>query len=334
MIIMKFLEELEEIASRVDEYLFSVLKGDPRVLYDASSHLMRAGGKRLRPFLVVKSYEMFDQGLDKVIPVASAIELTHNFTLVHDDIMDNDLVRHGAPTVHAKYGIPLAIVAGDVLFAKAFETIVAGLRGAGVKERRIIRLVELMANSLVKICEGQVQDLKMASGKHFYSASTYFGMIQRKTAFLFEASCRAGSIVGGAGKRGEMLMAKLGRHLGIAFQLVDDVLGVVGDPKVTGKPVGNDLREGKKTYVISLAIKLASEEDRVKILRALWEKGATKGEIDDALVAITRTGAPKKVRMEASSYAQKAIGILGRFPDSPAKEALSELTNFIVTRKL
>ncbi|MCP8315056.1 MAG: polyprenyl synthetase family protein [archaeon] len=332
--VMSLIEQLEASASQVNDYIYSLLGGKPKVLYDASSHLIRTGGKRLRPFLVIKSCEIFDKDIKKAIPAAAALELIHNFTLVHDDIMDHDLMRHNAPTVHAKYGVPLAIVAGDVLFAKAFESIVLGMQETNMEESIIVRVLELAVKSSIKVCEGQVKDFRMASGKRFYSKETYFDMIQSKTATLFEAACRIGSIIGGAGKEDEKFMANFGKYLGLAFQLVDDVLGIAGDPKLIGKPVGSDLREGKKTHVLSLALRLANDEERTKIQKVFGKRNVIQEEMDEALAIISKTKVADKVRDEAKFYADKALSILKRFSDSPAKKSLSELTNFIVSRNL
>ncbi|MCP8317169.1 MAG: polyprenyl synthetase family protein [archaeon] len=332
--VMSLMEQLEASASQVNDYIYSLLRGKPKVLYDASSHLIRTGGKRLRPFLVMKSCGIFDKDIKKAISAAAALELIHNFTLVHDDIMDHDLMRHNAPTVHAKYGVPLAIVAGDVLFAKAFESIVLGMLETNIGESIIVRVLELAAKSSIKVCEGQVKDLRMTSSKRFYSKETYFDMIQSKTAALFEVACRIGSIIGGAGKEDEKSMANFGKYLGIAFQLVDDVLGIAGDPKLTGKPVGSDLREGKKTHVLSLALRLANDGERTKIQKVFGKRNVIQEEMDEALAIISKTKVADKVRDEAKFYADKALSILKRFPDSPAKKSLSELTDFIVSRNL
>ena len=332
--VTSLIEQLEASASQVNDYIYSLLRGKPKVLYDASSHLIRTGGKRLRPFLVMKSCELFDKDTKRAVPVAAALELIHNFTLVHDDIMDHDPLRHNAPTVHVKYSVPLAIVSGDVLFAKAFESIASGMQEMNVEESIIVRILELVVKSSIKVCEGQVKDLRMASSKRFYSKETYFDMIQSKTAALFGTACKAGSIIGGAGKEDEKFMANFGKYLGIAFQLVDDVLGIAGDPKLTGKPVGSDLREGKKTHVLSLALELVKDEDRIKILKVFGRRKITQEEMDEALAVISKTRVADDVRDEARYYANKALSILKRYPDSPAKRSLSELTNFIVARNL
>lgn len=331
---MSLTEQLEASALQVNDYIYSLLKGKPKILYDASSHLIRTGGKRLRPFLVIKSFELFDKDVRKAIPAAAGLELIHNFTLVHDDIMDHDLTRHNAPTVHAKYGVPIAIISGDILFAKAFEAIVSGMQEMNIKQSVIIRVLELAVKSSIRVCEGQAKDLKMTSSKRFHSKETYFDMIRNKTAALFETACRIGSIVGNAEKKDEESMANFGRNLGIAFQLVDDLLGIAGDPKLTGKPVGSDLREGKKTLALSLALKLANDEDRIKIQRVFGKRKVTQEEMDEALMIISKTGVADKIRDEARFYANKAISILKRYPDSSARKSLSELTNFIVTRNL
>ncbi|MCP8322559.1 MAG: polyprenyl synthetase family protein [Candidatus Methylarchaceae archaeon HK02M2] len=331
---MSLIEQLEKTASEVDKYILSILEGKPKILYEASSHLIRAGGKRLRPFLVIKSCEIFDCNIKKVIPAAAALELLHNFTLVHDDIMDHDLIRHGVPTVHAKYGIPLGIVAGDILFIKVFESIISGMQELKISKSTIIKVLELVVRSSIKVCEGQVRDLKMSSERRFYSIKTYLEMIREKTGSLFETACRVGSVIGGAKNEDQKAMAKFGRYLGIAFQLIDDTLGVAGDPKVTGKPVGSDLREGKKTYALLMAIQLANQDDKFKIQKVFGKKEAKQEEMDEALTIISKTGAVDKVRGKAQFYTDKAISILKRFPNSHSKETLLELTHFIVTRNL
>ncbi|MCI0563552.1 MAG: polyprenyl synthetase family protein, partial [Nitrososphaera sp.] len=133
--------ELESYASTVNEFLLSCLDGKPKQLYQASSHLIRTGGKRLRPFMVIKSCEMLGGTVRRALPAAAAVELVHNFTLVHDDIMDNDEMRHGTATVHRSYGMPLAILAGDILFSKSFELLTNHARKAGISDRAITQMV-------------------------------------------------------------------------------------------------------------------------------------------------------------------------------------------------
>jgi geranylgeranyl diphosphate synthase type I len=325
--------DVQKEVLKVNEYINSLLDGYPKLLYDASSHLIKTGGKRLRPFLVIKSCELFGGDPSRAIPAAAAIELVHNFSLVHDDIMDNDPIRHGVPTVHEKYGIPIAIVAGDVLFAKAFETI-NKIGEIGVDDSIVNKATYLIAESSINICEGQVLDYEMSSNSNFHSTNSYFKMIHKKTAVLFGTSCRIGSLIGGANLEQEKSMELFGRLLGIAFQLVDDVLGIEGDAKVTGKPVGGDIREGKKTYVISEALRLSKEEDKKNILTVFGKTSVSQEGIKKALASISGTGAAEIVRNQAESYAKKALEILGRFPDNTVRKSFDELLNFIVSRNL
>ncbi|MEM3090125.1 MAG: polyprenyl synthetase family protein, partial [Candidatus Nitrosotenuis sp.] len=177
---------LSNTAKQVNRYLKVRLDGRPEELYRAASHLIVNGGKRLRPYLVIKSCQMLGGSIKDALAAASAIEMIHNFTLVHDDIMDNDEVRHGVPTVHTRYGMPLAILAGDVLFSKAFQTVsISNVHNPAVSSK----IVERLAEACVDVCEGQVLDIKMAEGKKIPKREDYIKMVEKKTSALFEVSC-------------------------------------------------------------------------------------------------------------------------------------------------
>ncbi len=152
---MKKINPIEKNAKTINKYLKTKLKGNPKMLYDAAEHLIVNGGKRLRPFMVLKSCEIFGGKLKDALPAASAIEMIHNFTLVHDDIMDNDELRHGVPTVHRKFGMPVAILAGDVLFSKAFQII----SNSSLSANSSTQLVSKLAKAFVYLCEGQILDI-------------------------------------------------------------------------------------------------------------------------------------------------------------------------------
>jgi len=155
------IRNLEKDAKKVNRFLVSSLKGNPKQLYDAASYLIVHGGKRLRPYLVFKSCEILNGNMKNAIPAASAVEMIHNFTLVHDDIMDNDEMRHGVKTVHKKFGTPIAILAGDVLFSKAYQVI----SNSKLPNKSTVNLVSKLAKACVDICEGQLLDIKLAEGK-------------------------------------------------------------------------------------------------------------------------------------------------------------------------
>src|SRR5919197_904727 len=186
--------ELDSYASTVNEFILRFLEGKPKELYEASSHLMRSGGKRLRPFMVVKSCEMLGGTIKRALPAAAAVELVHNFTLVHDDIMDNDEMRHGTATVHRYFGMPLAILAGDILFSKAFELLTFNGRKAGIPDGDITNMVGQLSRACTEICEGQATDIGYASSSKFSKDDDYIKMIRKKTAALFEVSCALGAL--------------------------------------------------------------------------------------------------------------------------------------------
>jgi len=331
---MSLKQQLESTASMVDDFILSVLDGKPKELYLASSHYIRTGGKRLRPFLLIKSCELLGGNVRKALPVAAAIEMIHNFTLVHDDIMDNDEVRHDVPTVHKQYGLPLAILGGDILFMKAFQSITTLGAKAGLPENVIVELIAKLTRSCLDVSEGQALDVGMASNTKFSSGSQYIAMIGKKTAALFETSCELGAVCAQTNNRDVDNLAKFGRNLGIAFQLVDDLIGVAGDPKVTKKPVGNDIREGKKTLPILLAIKKAKGQDKDKILRVFGTKNVSETELKEAVSVLVNVGVDRDVRNMARFYATKAIDSIKRYDDSKAKRALQSLADFIVERTL
>ena len=255
---MKKTKPIEKNAKIVNRYLKTKLKGNPKMLYDAAGHLIVNGGKRLRPYMVIKSCQILGGKTSTAMPAASAVEMVHNFTLVHDDIMDNDEMRHGVPTVHKKFGMPVAILAGDVLFSKAFQII----SNSKLSGNAMTQLISRLAKACVEVCEGQLFDIKMAEEEKIPSQSEYIKMIGKKTAALFDVSCAMGAICATNKTKDITNLSSFGKNLGIAFQITDDLIGVMGDPKITKKPVGNDLREGKKSLPILMAIKSAKGKNK------------------------------------------------------------------------
>ncbi|MEK6956823.1 MAG: polyprenyl synthetase family protein [Thermoproteota archaeon] len=323
------MNSIEKNAKIVNRYLVSKLKGNPHELYSAASYLIVSGGKRLRPYMVMKSCEMLGGKTKNAINAASAIEMVHNFTLVHDDIMDNDEMRHGVTTVHKKFGMPIAILAGDVLFSKAYQVV----SSTNLPSNSVIDLVSRLAKSCVDVCEGQLLDISMANSEKIPSQSQYIKMIEKKTAALFEVSCAMGAICANAKRKDVSNLSSFGKNLGIAFQITDDLIGVLGDPKVTKKPVGNDLREGKKSLPILLAINRAKGENKEIILKAFSNSFATQDDIEKALKIIRRLKIEKTVRRQAQSYAQRAKRSLQSYSGS-AKKDLLVLLSFVVKRSL
>ena len=327
---MKVSNSIKKNAEFVNKFLKKELNGDPKQLYDAASHLIILGGKRLRPYLVLKSCQMLGGKQSDAISAASAVEMIHNFTLVHDDIMDNDEMRHGVTTTHKKFDIPLAILAGDVLYSKAYNTISSKSK---LSSNYTTELVSKLSKACIKICEGQVDDIKFAENKKIPTEKEYVKMIEKKTAVLFEVSCAMGAICAKRKQKDVKNLSAFGRNLGIAFQITDDLIGIIGDSKITKKPVGNDIREGKKSLPIILAIKKARGQNRTKIMRVFGNSGASKQQINLAVNVIRSLGVEKEVRDIALKYAQRAEKSISSYTGS-AKNEMAGLLNFVTKRSL
>ena len=326
---MKKTKQIEKNAKIVNKYLNSKLKGNPKKLYDAAGHLIVNGGKRLRPYMVIRSCQIVGGKSFNAMNAASAVEMVHNFSLVHDDIMDNDEMRHGVPTVHKKYGMPLAILAGDVLFSKAFQII----SNSRLSDSATTQLVSRLSKACVDICEGQLLDIKMAEERKIPSQAEYITMIGKKTAALFDVSCAMGAICASNKSKDVSNLSSFGRNLGIAFQITDDLIGVMGDPKVTKKPVGNDLREGKKSLPILMAIKLAKGKDKKIILKAFGNSKVTRKDLNKAVEVIRSLGIEESIRKQAQKYSEKAEKSLSKYSGS-AKSELITLLDFVVKRSV
>ena len=326
---MKKTKQIEKNAKTVNKYLNSKLKGNPKKLYDAAGHLIVNGGKRLRPYMVIRSCQILKGKTSNAMPAASAVEMVHNFTLVHDDIMDNDEMRHGVPTVHKKFGMPIAILAGDVLFSKAFQVITDSKLPANATTQLVSRL----AKACVDVCEGQLLDVKMAEERKIPSQAEYITMIGKKTAALFDVSCAMGAICATNKPKDISNLSSFGRNLGIAFQITDDLIGVMGDPKITKKPVGNDLREGKKSLPILMAIKSAKGNDKKIILKAFGNPKITRKDLNKAVEVIRSLGIEQNVRKQALKYAEKAEKSLEKYSGSEKMELIT-LLDFVVKRSV
>ncbi|BDQ31605.1 MAG: polyprenyl synthetase family protein [Nitrosopumilus sp.] len=326
---MKKTKQIEKNAKTVNRYLNSKLKGNPKKLYDAAGHLIVNGGKRLRPYMVIRSCQILGGKSSNAMPAASAVEMVHNFTLVHDDIMDNDEMRHGVPTVHKKFGMPIAILAGDVLFSKAFQVIT----DSKLSPNATIQLVSRLAKACVDVCEGQLLDVKMAEEEKIPTEAEYITMVSKKTAALFDVSCAMGAICATSRIKDISNLSSFGRNLGIAFQITDDLIGVMGDPKLTKKPVGNDLREGKKSLPILMAIKSAKGKDKKIILKAFGNSKISKNDLNKAVDVIRSLNIEENVRKQALKYADMAEKSLSTY-SNPAKAELISLLDFVVKRSV
>ena len=323
-------QSIKKNASFVNKFLRKELKGEPKQLYDAAAYLIIHGGKRLRPYLVLKSCQVLGGKQSDAIAAASSVEMIHNLTLVHDDIMDNDEMRHGVPTTHKKFDIPLAILAGDVLYSKAYHTISSKSK---LSTNYTTQLISKLSKTCIEICEGQVDDIKFAENKRIPTGKEYIKMIEKKTAVLFEVSCAMGAICAKRKEKDVKNLSSFGRNLGIVFQITDDLIGIIGDSKITKKPVGNDIREGKKSLPIILAIKKAKGKDKKIITRVFGNSKASKQQIKLAVNVIRSLGVEDEVRSMTLKYAQLAEKSLRTYT-GPAKKEIISLLDFVIKRRL
>jgi geranylgeranyl diphosphate synthase type I len=327
---MKVSDSIKKNAALVNKFLRKELKGSPKQLYDASAYLIIHGGKRLRPFMVLKSCMMLGGKQSDATTAASAVEMIHNFTLTHDDIMDNDDIRHGVPTTHKKFDMPLAILAGDVLYSKAYHTISSKSK---LGSNYTAQLVTKLSKACIEICEGQVDDIKLAENKRIPTESEYIKMIEKKTAVLFEVSCAMGAICAKKSAKDVRNLSTFGRNLGIAFQITDDLIGIMGDSKMTGKAVGNDIREGKKSLPILLALRKARGSNKKKILRVFGKSKVSRAELNTVVGIIRSLGIEETVRKQALRYANRATKALDKYSGVHKSELIS-LLDFVVKRSV
>ena len=326
--------QIGESAKKVNTFIEKVvdIESEPKLLYKASRQIIDAGGKRLRPFLVLKSCKLVEGREEDAIPTAAALELLHTFTLIHDDIMDQDVKRRGVPSVHTKWGVPIAIVAGDLLFAKVYEAITSYTDTKRVTPKRILQVLKEISEATIALCEGQTRDM-MFESKETVSEEEYLEMIKGKTAALFETSARCGGILGGATKSQVEHLGEFGRYSGIAFQVIDDVLALTADEKVLKKPVGNDIREGKRTLIVVYALEKASKNQRKTILETLGNKDASPERIRETIELIDSLGAIDYAKEVAEKYIERAKEALAIFPASEDREDLISLSDLIFARQ-
>ncbi|BAK54724.1 geranylgeranyl diphosphate synthase [Sulfurisphaera tokodaii] len=328
---MSFEDYFNRIVENVNINIEKYLKGDIQELYEASFYLFKAGGKRLRPLILVSSADLLGGDLNRAYLAGASVEVLHTFTLIHDDIMDEDTTRRGMPTVHVKWGIPMAILAGDLLHAKAFEILNEAFRG--MSSNKITRAFEIFTKAIIIISEGQALDMQFED-KVTVSEEEYLDMIKRKTAMLFSSSAALGGLIATDNEKEIQALADYGLNLGISFQIVDDILGLIADEKELGKPVYSDIREGKKTLLVIKTMKEATDEEKKILLKALGNKNASKDELITA-AEIIRKYSLEYAYNKAEEYARKAIEALESidWKNDEAGKALKYLAEFTVKRR-
>ena len=305
----------------VDTRLRDMVKSQEQTLTDASMHVIAAGGKRLRPTVTILAYKSFG-GTDvkKIVDIAAGFELIHSATLIHDDINDGGSTRRGQVTVYKRYGLHDAIVTGDFLFAKAFQL-------GGVFDKVV---VETTADACASLAEGEILQNRYRHRKDL-SIDTYVKIMERKTAYPIRAGAMVGAYLANAPTEAIDSMGSYGLDLGIAFQIVDDILDFAGDQKKTGKQTGVDLREGHLTLPSLLAIK-DSPAAKKALLELIANEEPKPERVMECVEIVNKTGAIQKARGMAEYYGIEATGHLGCLSKSPESDALRAIVKRVLER--
>ena len=323
------IEILKKYSKSIDEEINkSLVTIDPKGLRQSSEHLIKAGGKKLRPSLVVLSCEAVSGNPKNALKTAAAMELIHTFSLIHDDIMDKDELRRGEPSVHILWGEPMAILAGDTIFSKAFEAIL-DTKIDDVSSSRVIEALKTVVDSCIKICEGQACDMGFEE-KFDVKEKEYLNMIYKKTAALIAAATKSGAILGGGDQEQIEALSEYGRLIGMAFQIQDDYLDVVSDAEKIGKPAGSDIVEGKMTLMVVHTIENASPEDKETLISIL--KSGSEDEVEKAISLFEKYDSIEYTRNIALNNVKQAKELLNILDDSEAKESLLHIADFVLQR--
>ena len=318
-----------EIQEKVNAYIASLpYERKPKSLYDPIEYVLAAGGKRIRPSFVLMAYNLFHDDVDRILPVATALETYHNYTLLHDDLMDKADMRRGRPTVHKKWDDNTAILSGDTMLVLAYEHL------AKCDTKYLKPALDLFTETALEVSEGQQFDMEFET-RNDVAEEEYIEMIRLKTSVLLACALKMGSVVAGASDADANALYAFGEKVGLAFQLQDDLLDVYGDPKVFGKAIGGDITSNKKTFMLINAFNRADAGTRAEL-----ERWTTATEFDPAekIAAVTeiynRLGIDKLAEQRIKEYFEQSRQHLDELSVSDDRKAvLREYTERMMNRK-
>jgi len=285
-------------------------------------YLQGNGGKRLRPILLLASCRLFREPSPEAIRLAAVVELIHTATLVHDDVIDDAKTRRGKSSANVVWGNQISVLAGDWLYMQAFQI---ALR------LRQFEILDLLITLTQRMVDGELLQLERL-GRIDISEADALELIDHKTASLFAACTRLGGIAGGASEHEQAVLSEFGWNLGMAFQIVDDILDFTARESVLGKPTGNDLREGKVTLPLCYALETATAEERALVETVLSDRAYTRASFEQVQAVLLRRGGIERARARAFEFTAKARALLEQFPDTPARSALAAATDLVADR--
>ena len=306
----------------VNAVILERMQSKVALIPELAGHLIAGGGKRMRPMLTLASAALLDYTGTRHHKLAAAVEFIHTATLLHDDVVDGSGMRRGKRTANLIWGNPASVLVGDFLFSRAFELMV---------EDGSLRVLKILSHASAVIAEGEVEQLT-TQRRIDTDEEQYLSIISAKTAALFAAACRIAPVVAEASEEAEVALEKYGRYLGIAFQLVDDVLDYSAQQDVMGKGVGDDLRDGKVTLPVILAYARGSDEDRSFWRAAISGERASDDDLSHAITLLGDSGALSDTVERARHYGRRALDALAPFAAGKAKSALTEAVEFAISR--
>jgi octaprenyl-diphosphate synthase len=307
--------------SQVDRVIHQHLESSVPLIPTIGHHLINAGGKRLRPLLTIASNRLFTADGQDAIGLAAAVEFIHTATLLHDDVIDESNLRRGQPTANALWGNQSAVLVGDFLFARSFHLMIAA------KDTDILKILSAAA---ARIAEGEVLQLSLCNTLDV-SAEDCLRVIEAKTAELFAAACQVGALTAHQEKHA-LALRTYGYNLGMAFQIVDDILDYSANTAQLGKDIGNDFQEGKITLPVILAYSQCSDTEKNFFLRALIDHTQTPDDFKKASTILQERGGLSQAYDQAKSYSKKALEALASLPDHPIKSLLRDLGTYCLHR--
>jgi geranylgeranyl diphosphate synthase, type I len=312
---------LKSVAKQIDHMIDRYYIDKAGELNKASAHLLAAGGKRLRPAVVMLAADAVKPGSsDDIIQAALALEVTHTFTLIHDDIMDDDNLRRGVQTVHTKWDLPTGILAGDVLYSRAFEHI----SQVQAKDDAKVKAITMLAHACAEICEGQHMDMSFEH-RDDVTEGEYLEMVKKKTGVLYAAAAGIGAILAGGNGVQVRALYNFGLNTGVAFQIQDDLIDLLTPSEKSGKDQASDLREGKQTIIM-----IKAREKGLDLQK--YRRELSKADIDMAIRELTEAGVLDEVKKIATDLVADSNKHLSLLPASKERQLLMDIGEFFVTR--